>query len=148
MKITEHLKNLETGKVALFPKSSAATVRQTIYRLQDKGFGKWATEKDSQTLKVWRVMAEVPDSVITRYNDMIEESEEETIYNEFDENGIHYISEYNIEYKDNMPNPYEEESNGKANPVTEKVWNLSISGYYNEIQISNFEDEGSEILKY
>lgn len=137
MKITEHLINLETGKVALFPKSSAATVRQTIYRLQDKGLGKWATEKDSQTLKVWRVMAEVPDSVITQYYDMIEESEEEeTFYNEFDENGIHYIAEYYIEHKDGMNDTDE----NNPDPVTEKVWNLSIAGYYNEIQISNFED--------
>jgi hypothetical protein len=145
MKITEHLINLETGKIALFPKSSAATVRQTIYRLQDKGLGKWATEKDSQTLKVWRVMAEVPDSIINRITAEILDSEiEETVYNEFDENNIHYISEYSIKYEDGMNDPDE----NNPDPVTEKVWNLSIAGYYNEIQISNFEDEGSEILKY
>lgn len=145
MKITEHLINLETGKVALFPKSSAATVRQTIYRLQDKGLGKWATEKDSQTLKVWRVMADVPNSIISRITAEILDSEiEETVYNEFDENNIHYISEYSIKHEDGMNDTDE----NNPNPVTEKVWNLSISGFYNEIQISNLEDEGSEILKY
>ena len=144
MKIAVVLKGLEVNKTALFPRTNTESVRNCIFRMNDKGIGKFTTQKRDYMFAVTRLMMEVPDSIIERVTAEILDSEiEETVYNEFDENGIHYISEYSIKHEDNMNDPDE----NNPNPVTEKVWSLSISGFYNEIQISNFEDSGSEIIK-
>ena len=144
MKITEFLVNLEEKQAAHFPLSNTSAIRQTIYRLQNKGIGRWETEKAGNTLQVRRVIFEVPQEIIdiifnkAENMDLSPIEESKSLSDSFTIDGIEYLVDGEVSAKFDQHCDDESTNSWTITELSRDI-QFSVSGYYNEIEISRYE---------